>query len=251
MSRRVLELTTEDATSSQSGDKPLIDLAGLQLSLTTLFEEYDCAVDSGQTSHCLKVRSAICAKARATLRDQTTLHQTGHYVFLDREADGFAAVVYVGLVKGQDLATRIADYLVADISTLDPRLAQMSDQEAYARIDKRIIVTMPGTAEGTRAGYVRGHMKAREISRADTILFAPTPPHPFFLEDAETLLIATAHHGGAPLVNKKKVKWPPPPRAIDARAIACQAITVWEGGGLCSKVSLQWRSLIESINRGS
>lgn len=223
----------------------MIPLSDLQAGLARLFGDYDIAAGDLDTVSCVRIRREICAVARQEIRKLTQLNSPGLYLFANTKEKGFGALVYIGLAKGQDGAKRLADYLTADISTLDRRLTEMEDDMARQTIKRRLAATMPATAQATLDSYVHGHMKARRISFASAIFFARSEDPPARIENAETLLVSTAHHAGASLVNAVKRRWPPPIEAVAGAPLASATIEEWVKSGLGGQLGEPWQRELE------
>lgn len=177
----------------------------------------------------------------------------GLYLFADIEKlDALHRIVYIGMVaaKNHSLQKRMVNHLMDELSILDPSLSALSDEEAKFKIKRRLQAVLPNSKRIEK--YLRTHMKARKMSRADTVLIFPVQKDAKTINDAETALIVSAcpkNNEERSFVNKAKTKKANGKLSINQEGydLARKAIETWCQQGLGEKTCEEWLKELNNL----
>jgi hypothetical protein len=221
-----------------------IDLAALKHELQGAYDAYDRAVAAGSKTECLKARNRIMDDIRPAIAAAISAPQ-GIYLFADLAQTSFDSIIYIGCAHTSDLGKRLGDYLIRDISGLDMQLATLAEGDARAKIDKRIAVTMPTTAQLTRAKYVEGHLRTMRLTRGG-MLFVTSMSDAELVTAVEGMLICTAWGLGARLENRE-CRWPAADIRRRARDRAKTILSGWAKQGLSQSTVSAWSAGLDRL----
>ena len=171
----------------------------------TYFKRWDNAVRECDHRSARSIRREMLAYTRMQLSSDVSAEAGIYFFHRADQAIALSDVIYIGIAesRARPLLERLTDRL-RDDHCFDDELECLSHDEALARIRMRMAVAMPRS----KKDYATQHLTTRNFVRGSgQVLLNSVEADPQTIKETEKVLISTAWRLGAPLRNKKDLKF--------------------------------------------